>query len=123
MSESPRPTDAGRRLRPNPRATAGGHPTQVSHRGGAHGRDRRDPSRWRVEIATSDSPDDAPWIATHRTLPVERRPQTLTPAPDRFVWSIRVRTPRSSVERELPDGAVARRPWRDLVDAVREASA
>ncbi|MFK0402485.1 protealysin inhibitor emfourin [Microbacterium sp. NPDC090225] len=122
MSESPQPTDAESSAAPESSARDGrsndpGVIIAVVRSGGIAGISRR----WRVEIAASDSPDAEPWIAL-----IERCPWSAnlddSGGADRFVWSIRARTPTEHLERELPDGAVAG-PWRDLVDAVRAASA
>ncbi|MCS3844659.1 hypothetical protein [Microbacterium sp. AK031] len=108
--------------------------------------------RWHVEPPREEAPrwieliDHCPWDApdpaqsepphpspTPRDSPQPRPTQpsptppssTPTPTPrgaDRFVWSIRARTPAARLERELPDSALDG-PWRRLVEAVREASA
>ncbi|MFT4259633.1 protealysin inhibitor emfourin [Microbacterium sp.] len=74
--------------------------------------------RWRVEAPSDEASD---WIALIDSCPWD------APAPDgrgadRFVWSIRARTPSERREQELPDAALDG-PWRELVDAVRAASA
>lgn len=128
MSESPQPTDAEPSAASEPSAAPesssdGGRSHDpgvviaVVRTGGIAGISRR----WRVEIAASDSPDAEPWIALIERCPWSADPESSAGA-DRFVWSIRARTPTEHLERELPDGAVAG-PWRDLVDAVRAASA
>jgi hypothetical protein len=73
--------------------------------------------RWRVEAPSEEAGE---WIALIDSCPWD------APAPDgrgadRFVWSIRARTPSERREQELPDGALDG-PWRELVDAVRAAS-
>lgn len=79
------------------------------------------PRRWRVEIAASDSVDAESWIALIERCPWNDDLENSTGA-DRYVWSIRARTPSERRERELPDAALSG-AWRDLVDAVRAASA
>jgi hypothetical protein len=114
MSESPQPTDAEQP------AESSGDPgiiVAVVRSGGIAGISRR----WRVEIAASDSADADTWIALIERCPWDADTESSTGA-DRFMWSIRARTPHERRERELPDAAVSG-PWRDLVDAVRAASA
>lgn len=72
--------------------------------------------RWRVEPAPSEQGE---WIALIERCPWDQETDA-DPGADRFIWSIRVHTPEEQRERELPDSAVEG-PWRDLVDAVREA--
>lgn len=73
--------------------------------------------RWRIEARPAEA---AEWIAL-----IENCPWDATAPPragaDRFVWSIRARTPSERRERELTDSELAG-PWRALVDAVRDAS-
>ncbi|WP_067196498.1 protealysin inhibitor emfourin [Microbacterium sp. XT11] len=73
--------------------------------------------RWRVERDPADAED---LIALIDSCPWDSEPAAATGA-DRFVWSIRARTPEHQHEQELPDAALDG-PWRDLVDAVRAAS-
>lgn len=73
--------------------------------------------RWRVESSRADAGE---WITLIESCPWE------SPAPDgtgadRFVWSIRARTPSARLEQQLPDSALDG-PWLDLVRAVRTAS-
>jgi hypothetical protein len=74
--------------------------------------------RWRVAAAPEDAGD---WIALIDRCPWDAPPSD-TEGADRFVWSIRARTPSERREQELPDAALDG-PWRALVDAVRAASA
>ena len=73
--------------------------------------------RWRVEAPPEEAGD---WIALIDSCPWDDPTPDGTGA-DRFVWSIRARTPAERREHELPDGALDG-PWRELVDAVRAAS-
>jgi len=99
MSESPRPTD--------PRVVIA-----VVRTGGIAGIRRR----WRVE----PDPDDASqWIALIERCPWDDEGADDSGA-DRFVWTIRARTPSEKRERDLPDSQLSG-PWRELVDAVRRA--
>jgi len=73
--------------------------------------------RWRV---TASQDEAGQWLALIDSCPWD------SPAPDpdgadRFVWSIRVRTPSDRREQDLPDTALDG-PWRELVEAVRAAS-
>lgn len=100
MSESPPPTDVRVVI-------------AVVRSGGVAGIRRQ----WRVE---AEAPDADDWITLIDSCPWDQE----TDAPggaDRFVWSIRVRTPSERRERELRDSEVDG-PWRALVDAVRAAS-
>lgn len=139
MSESPRPSDAeqadtepsgaGQRGAgpadtepPGAEQADAGHSTTpvavaVVRSGGIAGLSRR----WRVEIDASDSTDAETWIALIDRCPWNDDVESSTGA-DRYVWSIRARTPSERRERELPDAALSG-AWRDLVDAVRAASA
>ena len=99
MSESPRPTDAQVVI-------------AVVRSGGIAGIRRR----WRVE---AEAPAAEKWIALIDRCPWDEDSDAGTGA-DRFVWSIRARTPSERRERELPDSALDG-PWRALVDAVRSA--
>ncbi|MCB8043840.1 hypothetical protein JM654_05100 [Microbacterium oxydans] len=100
MSESPPPTDARVVI-------------AVVRTGGIAGIRRQ----WRVEA----EPDDAvEWIGLIDRCPWDQEPDGSVGA-DRFMWSIRARTPSERRERELPDSALDG-PWRALVDAVRAAS-
>ncbi|WP_426185881.1 protealysin inhibitor emfourin [Microbacterium sp. TWP3-1-2b2] len=85
----------------------------VVRSGGISGMSRR----WKVEPARDQA---SHWIAL-----IERCPWT-DPGPsqqgaDRYVWSIRARTPEAKHEREVPEAALDG-PWRELVDAVRAAT-
>lgn len=71
--------------------------------------------RWQVAPPPAD---ERPWVEL-----IERCPWNApAPAPDagadRFIWSIRARTPDAERSRELPESAVTG-VWRELVDAVR----
>jgi hypothetical protein len=100
MSESPRPTDDRVVI-------------AVVRTGGIAGLRRR----WRVERDPAEAED---LIALIDSCPWDSTPAESTGA-DRFVWTIRARTPAEQHEQELPDAALDG-PWRDLVDAVRAAS-
>lgn len=73
--------------------------------------------QWRVE---AEAPDAEDWIALIDRCPWDDEDEP-APGADRFIWSIRARTPVERRERELPDSALEG-PWRALVDAVREAA-
>ena len=74
--------------------------------------------QWRVE---ADAPDAEEWITLIDSCPWEQDADAGSGA-DRFMWSIRARTPSEHRERELPDSALDG-PWRALVEAVRAAAA
>lgn len=74
--------------------------------------------RWRVQPEPADAPD---WIALIDQCPWDSDGRNATPGADRFVWSIRARTPAERRERELSDAELDG-PWLALVTAVREAS-
>lgn len=100
MSESPPPTDTRVVI-------------AVVRTGGIAGIRRQ----WRVEA----EPDDAgEWIDLIDGCPWDEETDAGTGA-DRYVWSIRARTPSERRERDLPDSALDG-PWRTLVDAVRTAA-
>lgn len=106
MSESPPPTD-------RPARSAARVVIAVVRTGGIAGIRRR----WRVE----PGPEEAgQWISLIESCPWDAQAPDTTGA-DRFVWSIRVRTPSERREQELPDDALDG-PWRELVDAVRAAA-
>jgi hypothetical protein len=73
--------------------------------------------QWRVE---AEEPDADDWITLIDSCPWDQE-AAATAGADRFVWSIRARTPSERRERELSDSEVDG-PWRALVDAVRQAS-
>jgi len=73
--------------------------------------------RWRVEAPPADS---RLWIELVERCPWDE-PAPDSSGADRFMWSIRVRTPSANREHELPDTALDG-PWRELVQAVRDAS-
>jgi hypothetical protein len=100
MSESPPPTDADVVI-------------AVVRTGGIAGIRRR----WRVEAEPAAADQ---WITLIESCPWDDDTDAATGA-DRFVWSIRVRTPSERRERELPDSALDG-PWLALVQAVRDAS-
>ncbi|MFS0895066.1 protealysin inhibitor emfourin [Microbacterium sp. 179-I 3D3 NHS] len=100
MSESPPPTDVRVVI-------------AVVRSGGIAGMRRQ----WRVE---ADAPDADDWISLIENCPWDQQADAATGA-DRFVWSIRARTPSERRERDLSDEEIDG-PWRTLVDAVREAS-
>lgn len=102
MSESPPPTEPQQVV------------IAVVRTGGIAGIRRK----WRVE---PDAAQTHRWIAMIESCPWDDETDADAGA-DRFVWVIRVRTPSEERERELPDSALDG-PWRDLVEAVRAASA
>ncbi|WP_309103362.1 protealysin inhibitor emfourin [Microbacterium sp.] len=99
MSESPRSTD--------PRVVIA-----VVRTGGIAGIRRR----WQVE---PDPDDTSEWIALIERCPWDDESGDDSGA-DRFMWTIRARTPSQKHERDLPDSQLSG-PWRELVDAVRRA--
>lgn len=100
MSESPPPTDAQVVI-------------AVVRTGGIAGIRRQ----WRVEAEATDAQE---WITLIDSCPWEQDAHAGSGA-DRFMWSIRARTPSERRERELPDSALDG-PWRTLVEAVRAAA-
>lgn len=108
MSEPPGPGN-----RPIDESTDADVVIAVVRSGGIAGISRR----WRVEAEPAEAPE---WIALIESCPWDENADAPAGA-DRFVWSIRVRTPAERHERELPDSALAG-PWLALVQAVREAS-
>lgn len=74
--------------------------------------------QWQVDPPHDELPR---WIALIERCPWEETPDDGGVA-DRFVWTIRVRTPDVERERDVRDGDLAG-PWRALVDAVREYGA
>lgn len=127
MSESPQQNEEPEPA-PSPEPSESPEASETSH-GGALRRDARVviavvrtggiagiSRRWRVEPEPAEAPR---WIAL-----IERCPWDETsgdqPGADRFVWSIRARTPSERREREVPDSKLSG-PWRELVDAVRKA--
>ncbi len=73
--------------------------------------------RWEVE---PPQPDVNVWISLIERCPWAE-PKEHPPGADRYVWSIRARTPQIERERELTDSELTG-PWRELVDAVRDAA-
>lgn len=75
--------------------------------------------RWHVEPPIEEAPR---WVALIEQCPWDgpAQEQEHTGA-DRYIWSIRAHTPVDQRERDVPDRELAG-PWRDLVDAVRDAS-
>lgn len=102
MSESPPPTDAQVVI-------------AVVRTGGIAGIRRH----WQVEAESDDAAVE--WIDLIDRCPWDQETDAGVGA-DRFVWSIRARTPSERRERELPDSALDG-PWLTLVEAVRAASA
>lgn len=100
MSESPPPSE--------PRVVIA-----VVRSGGIAGIRRQ----WRVEAEPTEADH---WIALIDSCPWDDELDA-DPGADRFVWRIRARTPDERRERELPD-TVLDGPWRELVDAVRQAA-
>lgn len=84
----------------------------VVRTGGIAGRRRQ----WRV---MPDSDDRTPWVALIEQCPWDD-PPIEQPGADRFVWSIRARTPEVEHEREIAD-AELQGAWKALVAAVQEA--
>lgn len=85
----------------------------VIRTGGIAGRRRH----WQVEPPRDESPR---WVTLIEECPWDA-PVAESRGADRYVWSIRVRTPEDSRERDLPDGELSG-PWRELVEAVRGAA-
>ena len=74
--------------------------------------------RWHVEPPREEEPR---WIELIDRCPWDDPAGAQQPGADRYVWSIRARTPSERRERELPDSALDG-PWRTLVEAVRTAA-
>jgi len=72
---------------------------------------------WQVEPAHDEV---SHWIELIDRCPWEA-PCPDSRGADRYIWSIRARTPEASRERDLPESALDG-PWRRLVDAVRESA-
>ncbi|GAB3598041.1 protealysin inhibitor emfourin [Microbacterium tumbae] len=91
----------------------------VVRTGGFAGRRRH----WQVDAVAADAEY---WRGLVAECPWEDEPcvssgsREAPGSADRFVWSIRARTPEQH-DRDLPESALTG-PWRALVDAVREAS-
>lgn len=84
---------------------------------------------WEARGAPEDERGDAPDAEAARdatpgpdAAPAPPETPAARRSADRFVWSIRARTPDTRHERELPDTELTG-PWRALVDAVRDAAA
>lgn len=81
--------------------------------------------RWQVEPPEPEASrwqelvDRCPWDAEQ---PTDAGGTPTDTGADRYVWRIRAHTPDRDRARDVPDGAMAG-PWRELVDAVRAASA
>lgn len=73
--------------------------------------------RWKVEPDAKDAGD---WIELIDRCPWDQECPA-QPGADRYVWSIRARTPAAKREQDVPESALEG-PWRRLVDAVRAAS-
>lgn len=105
MNETDAPSDSG--------GTAALVAVAVVRSGGVAGIRRR----WEVQLHA----DVDVWISLIERCPWAA-PEEGSSGADRYVWSIRARTPQSEHERELADSEL-RGAWRELVDAVRAASA
>ncbi|MBN8424652.1 hypothetical protein JF531_08975 [Microbacterium esteraromaticum] len=83
--------------------------------------------RWRAEPPPAQTPQ---WKTLVERCPwnddAENPPGDDMPGADRYVWTIHVRVNASErdeqLEQVVPDSHL-RGPWRDLVDAVRDADA
>ena len=98
MSESPPPTDDDVVI-------------AVVRSGGIAGIRRE----WQVEAEPAAA---SHWITLIESCPWDAEADAGSGA-DRYVWSIRARTPSERRERELPDSALSG-PWLTLVQAVRD---
>ncbi|WP_243228879.1 hypothetical protein [Microbacterium sp. CIAB417] len=72
------------------------------------------------EDADRSRPASERAAGTRAAVPADGESATAGAA-DRFVWSIRARTPELRVEQEVPEQALVG-PWRELVEAVRSAT-
>lgn len=72
--------------------------------------------RWKAEATDAEAPH---WVELIEQCPWDA-PCAAPSGADRYVWSIRARTPDGRREREIPDAELTG-PWRALVDAVRDA--
>lgn len=73
--------------------------------------------QWQVEPPQEEAPR---WVALIEQCPWDAPGEEQRGA-DRYIWSIRAHTPADRRERDVPDRELAG-PWRDLVDAVRDAA-
>ncbi|KDA04716.1 hypothetical protein DC31_05305 [Microbacterium sp. CH12i] len=86
----------------------------VIRTGGIAGRRRR----WQVEPPRDEAPH---WVKLITQCPWDA-PDEPARGADRYVWNIRAQMPEDRRERDVPDRELAG-PWRELVNAVREAAA
>ncbi|MFD5213877.1 protealysin inhibitor emfourin [Microbacterium sp. NPDC058345] len=96
-----------------PRGEAAGVLIIVVRSGGFAGISRR----WRVE---PDPVEESRWTTLVDRCPWDAPPEHPDAGADRFIWTVRARTPAADLERELPESALTG-AWRELVEAVREA--
>ena len=74
---------------------------------------------WQAEPPDDDAPR---WIELIERCPWDDGDDAEeSPGADRFIWRIRAQTPGGERERELPESRLSG-PWRELVDAVRDAT-
>jgi hypothetical protein len=85
---------------------------RVARSGGIAGMSRR----WSVQPSGGEAEH---WMVLVERCPWDEKPPPGTGA-DRFVWRIEVRIRRRRHEQVIPEEHLSG-PWRDLVDAVREA--
>ena len=77
--------------------------------------------RWRAEPSAEQTPQ---WMALVQRCPWEERLDDDGPGADRYVWSIHARVQAHEREEQLEQVVPDTRldgPWRELVDAVRDA--
>ena len=73
--------------------------------------------RWRAEPAPEQTPQ---WLALVERCPWDEPLEDDPSGADRYVWSIHARVREEQLEQVVPD-AHLEGPWRELVDAVRDA--
>ncbi|WP_261393527.1 protealysin inhibitor emfourin [Microbacterium esteraromaticum] len=78
--------------------------------------------RWRAEPGPEQTPR---WLALVEQCPWDEPVRDDQPGADRYVWSIHARVQEQQREQQLeqvvPDARL-QGPWRELVDAVRDAN-
>ena len=84
----------------------------VVRSGGLLGRSKR----W---VAEPEASHTERWVTLIERCPWDQRTDA-TGGADRYMWSIHATLPGERREQEVPDAALDG-PWRDLVEAVREA--
>lgn len=94
--------------------TTGDVVVEVMRTGGIAGMRRR----WVVEPDPDDAPD---WVLLIESCPWDAPEPDARTGADRFIWGIHARVLHQEHRRQLPESELDG-PWRDLVDAVRDAN-